>query len=433
MSGTRAPLARPALTLVVSRGISSLGAALTMFGLDVWVFRNTGSYAAFAMLALLSSLPALLFAPFAGVIADRGDKRKLLLACEVLCLGMVTLDLVAHAAGYFSLPLVTLTILLLALMTELRWSLLGATLTLITPRDQLGRLNGLQQSFRGLTVMLGPVLGAVSFEAMGLTLLLCINAVTYAIAIAGLSAIRIDAHGAGARPRYASFRQEIGFGFRWVFAHPGLRRLLLFFMAINIGVSIFTATFVPYVLSFSNSKTLAAGLALQGAGAFCAGILLARRKRAGNHEAAIFGGAIAFGLCMVAWGVCRRIELLAPVALLFGALSTLIMAASNTIWQLHVPAAIQGKVYAVRTVTSFGLAPLAVLASVPLASGLFAPLLHAATGLAGLWGAGLGGALGMMVSTFGLLVIGCALLLLAMGGLRLSVPISEPALTGTAS
>lgn len=428
MTSVDSPLPTSAVTLVVSRSISNLGSALTSFGLNVWVFQTTGSYSVFAYLALLAALPSLLFAPFAGVIADRSNKKSLLLACDLVSMLIVLIVLAFHYYGALQLSAVATAMLVLALCSELRWSTLGATISIIVPKPHLGRINGLQQSFRGTISILGPVLGAVGLNALGLNLLLALDALSFAIGVGGSLAIARDLmrQQGGTAPAYESFWHEVTYGFRWVFAHPPLRRLLVFFMALNIGVSVFTVTLAPYILSFASNKALGVTLGLQGAGAFLSGLFLARRRKQGDHETRIIWGAVCFGLCMVAWGFSREFAALWCIAFLFGVITTVIMVSSQTIWQTEVPTQIQGKVFAVRTVLSFGLAPLSIFLSVPLALAYFAPLLDASAVLTAIWGARLSGALGLMVSTLGGGVIACALLLLAMGGLRLAERQASP-------
>ncbi|QYF92618.1 MFS transporter [Massilia sp. PAMC28688] len=413
------PLPAAALRFIVSRGLSSLGTTLTTFGLNVWVFRETGSYAWFAWLAILAGLPSLLFAPFAGVLADRWNKKSLLLSSDVVSMLAISLALLCLAAGKLNLAVVALVTLVLALASELRWSALSAAIALVVPRAHLGRMNSLQQSFRGISVMLGPVLGAGGLDYFGLGALLALDMLSYLIGIVGLLGVTIARAPAGAAPAYTSFWHELSFGFGWVFARAGLRRLLLFFMAINIGVAVFSVTFAPYVLSFASSYVLGASLGLQGAGAVAAGMLLARWRMPVSDQNAIVWGALSFGLCMVGWGLWRAPWMLGGAACAFGVLTTIIMAASQTVWQMHVPPAIQGKVFAVRTVLSFGLAPLAILGSVPLAGTVFGALLERCGMLAALWGQGPGAAIGLMVSALGIGVSLCALALLAAGGLRL--------------
>lgn len=419
LPGRPATLPREAVSLVVGRGISTLGTTLSMYGLDVWVFRTTGSYAIFAYLAVLCALPSLLFAPFAGVIADRYNKRSVLLGCDICALAVTLLALVLAQSGMLSVTAVALVLLVLALAAELRWSVMGATIAQIVPAPQLGAINGMQQSFRGAAAMLGPMLGAVALGALGLPLLLALDALSYVIGIAGLLMLpRALTKPGPAGPR-VRFLVEMRQGFGWTFAHPGLRRLLLFFMCINIGMAVFTVTLTPYVLSFASNAALGVTLGLQGGGAFVTGLLLGRLRHAGHHEAGILWGSLLVGIGIVLWGISRQPAAIWTIAFCMGALSSVILASSQSIWQIHVPAHLQGKVFGVRTVFSFGLTPIAILLSVPMAAHVFAPTLAASPALAGIWGNGRAGPLGLMASAFGAAIALCAAAMIARGGLRL--------------
>ena len=425
----RAALPRAATTLVLTRGVSSVGSTLTAFGLDIWVFRSTGSYAAFVCMAVLSSLPVLLFAPFAGAMSDRFDKRRLLVVADLVSAVAVLGALALFLAQRLSVPAVGACVLLLGVAGELRWSATSTLLSELVPRDGLAKANGLQQSFRGANVMLGPMLGAIGYDAIGLTALLCADLLSYAVSLAGLRAIR--AHARAAQGRHAgtreSFMDDLTLGFRWVGARAGFRRLLAFFMAANVGASIFMATFSPYVLSFSGSRTLAAGMGVLGAGAFIAGLALGRRGRFARPESAIAWATLAFGLALIAWGMARSPAASWLTAFAIGALQTIVMTASQTAWQMHVPRQIQGKVFAVRTVVSFGMAPVALLGSVPLAAFVFAPLVRAGAPAAVAWGGGQSGALGLMVSACGAGIAVMAAFVLARGGIRLELADGAPA------
>lgn len=414
----------PAAVLIGTRGLCSIGATLVTFGLNVWVFRQTGSYDAFALLTVLGTLPALFFAPLTGMITDRFDKKRLLIAADLLSSMAVALAMGLYITGDLSMASIAAVTVMLGLASQLRWLSMGALISHIVPKEVLGRANGIQQTFYGVNVMLGPVMGAVGLDLLGLSALFFANLVTYLLSLCSWQLIRVDTRPAAAVPRTdaSGFFKELAFGFRWVWHRPGLRRLLTFFMIVNIGVSIFTAAFTPYLLSFSSNQTLAISLGVLGAGALVAGIYLGRRGTSGSQaEASILSGTLFFGLGMFFWGIWRQPALLVPIAFFIGALQTVIMASSQTAWQVHVPREIQGKVFSVRIVTAYGLTPLAILLSVPLADGVFLPLLEqSGTVAASIWGTSPTGPLGMMVSVLGLGVAGCAAVLQMQGGLRLS-------------
>lgn len=229
-------LPRSILILVITRGLSSLGSTLTAFGLDVWVYRETGSYTIFALLSVLTTLPSLVFAPIAGVIADRWDKKRLLILCDVVSLATVLVTLVMYLNDHLNVSMVAISILALSLASEIRWSTLGPTISLMVPKEQLGQINGLQQAFRSATVMLGPVLGAIGLEILGLPWLLSLDILSYVASILGALAISISAANKSNQNelKFSNFWQELTYGFRWVFSQPALKRLLLFFMVINL-------------------------------------------------------------------------------------------------------------------------------------------------------------------------------------------------------
>ena len=414
-------LPRQALWLVSSRGVSALGSILTAYGLDVWVYRSTGSYATFAYLALIAMIPNLLLAPLSGLVVDRCNKRTLLLACELAPMAAVLAALGLYRVHALGVASVAVVMLVLSLAGAMRWMVLGVTISLIVPAPARGRVNGLQQSFQGVATILGPTLGAAGLALAGLPMLLAADAATClcaAIALAGLNTAAV-APPRRAALEYSGLWREATHGLRWVFRHRGLSRLLLFFMIFNLGVSIFSVVFAPHMLAVFSNSTLGYGLACQGAGAFLAGLVLARWRGRMNAEANVLGGALSFGLMMAVWGLTRNSAVAMALAFAAGALGSFILTSSQTIWQAQVPVEIQGKVFAARMMVSFLLGPLAILVSVPLADRIFLPVVQAHAWAAWTWGIASPGALAMMVSVLGaLMAVGC-IVLFARGGLAI--------------
>ena len=108
-----------AVILITTRGLSSIGSTLTSFGLDVWVYQITGSYSTFVMLAILTSLPVLLFGPFAGVLTDRFDKKTLLIAADLVSCVAVAMSLIMYLSGTLNVPTVACTVMLMAVLRQL--------------------------------------------------------------------------------------------------------------------------------------------------------------------------------------------------------------------------------------------------------------------------------------------------------------------------
>jgi DHA3 family macrolide efflux protein-like MFS transporter len=419
MHDNEGPRSRAAFVLAYTRGFGNIGVTFTMFGLDVWIYKKTGSYAVFAYVALLASLPGLIFAPIAGVITDRFDKKLLILSCDIVSIAAVCTAMLLHQAQALDVAAVAVIVPLLSLVGGLRWIALSAFTTSVVAKADLGRMNAVLQSFEGVNVMLGPVLGAVGFEMFGLGWLLFASVLAQLVGLAGILWVRSPPSATrGTSYVFASFWQELTFGFHWVFGHAGLRRLVLFFMLLNVALSVNVVTFTPYILSFASSYHLGLFLGVEGAGAFIAGILLGRYQGRLDHERQILLGSLVFGACLVGWGMARDEWLLLALSAGFGILMTVVSSSNQTIWQTEVPLEIQGKVFSVRRMLAFGLTPLAILLSVPLATNVFEPLLGGIAWVGRLWGSPPAGSLGLMLSALGALIIAFGLFLWSLGGLR---------------
>jgi DHA3 family macrolide efflux protein-like MFS transporter len=428
--------------LISAQAVSSLGSAITGFALNVWVFQRTGSYAVFAVLTVVGSLPAVLLAPAAGVLVDRLDRRRVLLggqaAGAVALLGIAA----AAAASVLSPWLVGALVLLVGAVNTVTWPAVGAAVTVLARPEARARVNGLSETLMGVVTVAAPALGAALYPVVGVRGIALVDAGSYAVCLALVRALRFPEPSrraepdppAGARTRtagaYAAFRSDLAAGRRWLAGRRDLKRLLLFFVAINLGLSAFTVVYAPYVLSFSSARTLGILLALSGAGAVGGGLLFSATGGPARKEHGVLTGAVLLGACMVVCGLAaaRHVAALGTVALLYGSAIPLLNASSQTIWQAHVPPEMQGRIFSLRRMIAWSLNPAAILLSVPVGDYLLAPLVdhrHPGSVVEHLWGTAATGRYGLLASGAGLLCTAVALTALATGWLRLA-PVEQP-------
>lgn len=400
------------LRLVLTRGLSALGSGMTAFAINVFVFEKSHSYAVFASLTLLTSVPNLLLAPLVGMVVDRCHKKTLLAACELVTAAAVAFAWLAARAGALGLWQAGLAVLVLGIAGTLRWTLMGAAIGALVPdKDGLRRVNGLRQALAGVTEVTSPLLGAVALHAAGVQWVFVVDILTSLVAAfavgaldAGLLAPRAQ------RADAARFRDDATFGLRWVMAHPPLRRLLVFVTGYNLVGSVYTVSFMPRLLGFAGDRTLGICLALEGAGAFAAGLALShRRARALDPARTVYRCAALFAVVVAAWGLVHGPAGAVLTAAATGLLTSTIVASLQTTWHVLVPPELQGRVFAARRMVSYSLIPVATLLSIPLASHVMTPLLQAAPVLQRAWGEPKEGGLGLLISLLGALLLPASL------------------------
>lgn len=403
---------RQAVWLIVTRGFAGFGSAMTAFGLDVWVFQHTGSYQTFALLAALTYLPSIVLGPFTGGVVDRYNKRSLLLACELASMGAVAYALWRHASGSLDAVSVALVVLMLSISNQLRWTAMSVSISMLVSKTSLQRINGLQQSFQGATDMAAPVVGSLVLQLVGLNALLAIDLAICVLAVGSLLLLSAAALAPVARAGSSKSGAwaDAALGFKWIAGNPRLLSLLSFICLYNLVGGVFSVSFTPYVLSIGSPQLLGIALGLNGMAAIAMGLVLSWWRGRTYPFVQVIGAAAAFGTLMIFWGWVRNPVGICVLSFVAGAISTLLIASLQTVWQSGVPIDVQGRVFAVRRAISYLLIPLAIFLSIPLSEQVLLPLVAQGGMSAGVWGSGNAGAIGMMLSLAGCaLALGCVL------------------------
>ena len=409
MQGALHNLPRQALALMLVRALSAFGSALTGFALNVWLFKQTGSYSVFAAMAVLNALPGLLLSPVAGALIDRYRYKSLLVACDVVSALAILLLGVAASLQVLNQSIVLVACLILSITRVISWPAAWVAISSLTTPAQRPAVNGLSESLNGGISIFSPMLGYLLFELLGIGGICMLDILSYILCIGVTMRVSLDVgrvrqtHGGNT---WANFANDCLVGFHWLAKHPGLLRLLLYFVAMNLGCSVFAVLYAPYVMAFSNAQTLGLCMTMGGIGTILGGLLYAALGNRMQQVNLIILGGLIVGLSMLSFGASRITSVVAVLAFLYTVGFAVVSAASQTVWQSHVPLEVQGRVFSVRRMVAFSLNPLSVLVSVPLVESMFGPLLSnpaAAWPLTQIWGVGPAAAMGLMASLCGLL------------------------------
>ncbi|MBN1874959.1 MAG: MFS transporter [Anaerolineae bacterium] len=394
--------------------VSLLGSGLTSFALGVWMFERTGSITQVALMGLFAVLPRIVLSPFVGPLVDRGDRRWIMIASDMGA-GMSTLLVVGLFATGQLLPWhIYLAVSLNAAFSTLQWPAYAATTTLLVPREQLGRANGMVQLGQAIAEILAPALAGVLMQSIQLRGVILIDFATFLFAVGTLLLVRFPKlQTTGVVSQKESLWHQITYGWSYITARAGLMGLLWFSAVVNFLWGMLGALITPMILSFTSSDTLGLIVSIAGAGMLMGSLMMSVWGGPKRRIDGVLNFELLSGLCFMLIGLRPTFWLTALGA--FGAHITIaIVAGSNqTIWQSKVPSEMQGRVFSTQQMFTKAAAPLAYLIAGPLAEHVFEPLLAVEGGLshtAGLWvGIGPGRGIGLMFVLMGAIKMGVAL------------------------
>lgn len=395
--------------------VSLIGSGLTGFALGVWVYQTTGSTTQFSLIYFFTELPIILIAPLAGAIADRNDKRKVMIISDTGAgLSTVAIALLL-VLGKLKIWHIYLAMAVSSTCNGFQLPAYYASPTLLVPKQQFGRANGMIQLAKAARYLVSPVLAGFLIGMIQLQGIMLVDVATFSIAILILLAVRFPALSSGDEPAQPSnsIWQDISYGWRYILARPGLLFILLFFMITNFTIGLVQVLITPMVLDFANAQVLGQILSLGASGWVLGGALMSAW---GGPKRKIYG-VLAFelllGLSIAIAGLRPSPTLITLAAFSFFFSVPMVTSCSNAIWQVKVDPAVQGRVFAMRGAIAWSSFPLAYLVAGPLSEDVFQPLLNPtgifANSLGPLLGIGDGRGIGLLFAVVGIFIMAVTL------------------------
>lgn len=294
--------------VAAAQTLSLIGTSLSGFGLAVHVLQQTGDVLRYALVTMLAALPAILIAPVGGAVADRIDRRLVMLAADASA-GLSTAALAAlWWSGNMQLWQLYAVVAVGSVATAFHRPAWLAAITVLVPKPFLTQANAIAQIGTGLGTLIAPVAGGAILVTGGLGALLVIDLVSFAVGASVLLLVRFPRrlH----RHRDESFGRSLLGGWRYVLRRPPMVAMTSFFVVANLLLAVPLVLAGPITLAIGDAALLGVVTAIGGAGAIAGSLLMVAwggtaRRVIGmvGFTAGIGLGSIVMGLRPQAWAV----------------------------------------------------------------------------------------------------------------------------------
>ena len=358
---------------VMGQLVSLIGTWMQSVAQSWLVYRLTGSAVLLGTVGFASQIPIFLLSPLGGVVADRHERRRVLLLTQssmmVLATALAVLTLLGHIQVWHVLVLASL----LGIANGFDIPARQAFVIELVPRQDLPNAIAINSSmFNGARVV-GPAIAGIVVSAVGEGWCFFGNAVSYIAVLAGLLSLTLP----GREPvhRRPSPFEDILEGFRFVAGTSPIRALLLLLGMVSM-------TGMPYavlmpVMAQDVLHSGASGLGLlmgaAGTGALVGALALAWHNSLRGLGRWVGFGAVSFGTCLILFSISRTFWLSVALLLPVGFSMLLQMSSTNTLIQSMVPDRLRGRVMSVYAMTFMGMAPVGALLAGAAAEVLGAP------------------------------------------------------------
>lgn len=332
------------LALWTGELISSIGGGLTSFGLGVYVFQETGSAAGMALVTLLGFLPSLLLSVPAGVLADRYDRRLLMMIGDG-CSGLgILYILICMMRGGASLVQICIGVFISAVFSSLLEPSYRATITDILSKEEFSKASGLVSLAGSARYLFSPIIAGFLLVVSDISLLLIIDICTFFVTITATAIVRKGIT-AKVSDENQPFGESLKEGWNAVHSHKGVFLLIMVSSAITMFMGILQILVEPMILSFSDAKTLGIAETLCACGMLLSGLFLGIVGIKKGYVNVLRGSFFMAGIFMIGMSLFENIVSICIFGALFFAMLPLANNAMDYLARTNIPDELQGRAW----------------------------------------------------------------------------------------
>jgi MFS family permease len=335
--------------------VSSTGTWMQQVGQDWLVLRLTDAPLPLGVTLALQFTPMMALGAWAGLVADRLDKRRLLLVTQIAMAVLALVLGVLTATGAVRLWMVYALALLLGVATAFDMPARQAFVSEMVGHDRVANAVGLNSASFNTARVIGPAVAGLLIAVVGIAPAFFLNAVSYLALIGGLLAM--DPDRLYRRAAVERGRGQIRAGVRYVWATPALRSTIVLVAVVGmLGLNYRVA--VPLLARFAfdgGPGAYGALAAVMAAGSVAGALTVARRGRPTRRL--LIGSVAAFGLLSLAAAVAPTLLVEAVVLFPIGAASLAFVATANSTVQLASGQEMRGRVMSLFGLVLLGSGP----------------------------------------------------------------------------
>ncbi|MEO0489384.1 MAG: MFS transporter [Cyanobacteria bacterium J06659_2] len=397
---------------------STIGSRMTAFAMVLWAWDLTEQATAIALIGFFSQVPRMAMTPFAGVIVDCWNRKRLMMVGDTVAGVSTVVILGLHTTGHLALWHLYGAGAINAAFGQIQQLAYTTSMTLMVPQRHYSRgvsLNFLSGYGAGI---FAPALAGSLYTIIGLSGILVIDLATFAIAISTVIAIAIPQP--TATPQSLNFTRlvkDISEGFRYIGARPGMLGILVVAALFQFAHEISNAVHSPMILARTQNSARALALvsATSGIGGVIGALLITLWGGPHRRIHGVLLGMSGAGLSKIGFSLGQGPGMWMPMQFFSSLNFPLLGSSGNAIWLSKVSPELQGRVFSASLLIKGAASPLGRLVAGPLADRVFEPAM-APTGmlapvLGGVFGVGAGAGMAILY-----LLSGSAMLLIGLGG-----------------
>ena len=355
--------------------ISNIGSGMTAFALSVYVYEKTGSVSYISIITLLSFMPSIILSPIGGLLADRYDRRLLMITGDLFSgLGLIYI-LWNIQAGEKSIVPIFLGITFSSIFTSLLEPSYRATLTDILDEENYAKASGLIQAAGSAKYLISPVIAGMILSVADIRVILLLDILTFITTCLMIFLVRKSMNSETQNYKKDSFKGLLE-GLFIIKENRGVYFLVIIMFFVCFFMGFIQILIRPMILALSSVKTAGIMESLCAVGLLIGSLWIGIAGIKKNYSKILAVACFFCGIFMSMTGVNENLAIIGISTFLFFSTLPFMNSCADVLVRVSVPNELQGRVWGlISLITQMGTVTAYIISGV-MADYIFEPMFN---------------------------------------------------------
>ena len=333
--------------------VSSIGGGLTAFTLGVYAYEKTQTATSFALVTLFSFLPSILLRPIGGVLADRFDRRVMMIIGDIgSATGVAFIWFLLKYQGNIELWQIYLGVSISSIFLALQSPAYKASITDLLTEEQFAKASGLVQLASSAQYLVSPIVAGFLLSMTSIENILILDILTFIFAALAVVAIKKEASKSHSDSPHLSLFKDLKEGWEVIVCNQGVLTLILIISLVTFYIGFLQTLLGPMILSFSTPQTLGTILSTSALGMIGTSLYIGIRKVRTDYVRMLSYGLIGAGVFFALMGLSTNVYVITLNGFLFFCALPFINTSTDVLIRKSIPNEKQGRVWGIIGVLS---------------------------------------------------------------------------------
>ena len=333
------------MTIWMGELISSIGSGMTAFAIGIYVYQMTKSVALVSVVTLLAYLPTILLSPVGGVLADRYDRRLLMILGDLLSgLGLLYI-FVCMETGHIGILPICIGVTISSVFISLLEPAYKATISDLVPATDYATASGMMQMAGASRYLISPAIAGILLAVSDIRTILVIDMLTIVVTVTATMSVRSKIEEVKPDTENFNFYRKFGQGIKSVVQDRGVLALVVLMGLVCFFVAFIQTLMLPMILAFADTRSLGIMESVSAVGMLAGSILIGMMNIQKNYTRILMAALACCGLFMAFTGMTTNVVWIVVTSFLFFAALPFVNTCADVLIRSVLPNEVQGRAW----------------------------------------------------------------------------------------